>query len=173
MRRPEVFLLLMLVLLSGTACVSRFSTNQVGPADSKDFVADYYKAMAFYENQDYVNALSAFKALAIQGDDLAQLYVGNMYERGEGVAQDDVEAMRWYRMAAEQGYVDAQLNMAEMCSNGMGTPTDYVQAYAWWTLAADQGDDSAVNSRALIVSRMTADQVLAAEQLVQVWRHKK
>ena len=38
---------------------------------------------------------------AERGDVVAQLLLGDMYDNGEGVAQDAVEAVRWYRLAAD------------------------------------------------------------------------
>ncbi len=37
----------------------------------------------------------------------AQVYLGGIYQDGEGVLQDFAEAARWYHMAAEQGDVGA------------------------------------------------------------------
>ena len=52
--------------------------------------------------------LEALRALAEQGDAIAQNDLGVVYAAGLGVPQDDVEAVRWFRLAAEQGNVDAQ-----------------------------------------------------------------
>ena len=43
---------------------------------------------------------------ADQGHVNAQLNLGNMYEKGRGVAQSDMEAVRWYRTATDQGDAD-------------------------------------------------------------------
>jgi hypothetical protein len=45
--------------------------------------------------------------LAKQGNISAQLNLGVMYERGQGVAKDYAEALKWYRLAAEQGNANA------------------------------------------------------------------
>lgn len=64
------------------------------------------------------------KAAAEQGDVKAQLSLGEMYARGEGVPQDYVEAAKWYRKAAEQGNADAQTTLGLMYSEGVGVPKD-------------------------------------------------
>jgi len=67
-----------------------------------------------------VTGLAQLRALAEQGDPLAQNNLGFMYANGEGVPEDDVEAVRWYRLAAEQGNALAQSNLGVMYQNGDG-----------------------------------------------------
>ncbi len=62
------------------------------------------------------------KALADQGDAMAQLYLGSMYDNGEGVPENDAEAVKWYRKAADQGDAMAQLYLGSMYDNGEGVP---------------------------------------------------
>lgn len=45
---------------------------------------------------------------ANRGDDMAQLAIGNMYLRGQGVPQDYSKAAMWLEKSAEQGNVKAQ-----------------------------------------------------------------
>ena len=52
-----------------------------------------------------------FLKAAEQGHPRAQLKIGLMYDKGEGVKQDPVEAAKWYRRAASQGYAPAQFNL--------------------------------------------------------------
>ena len=69
-----------------------------------DDIAD---ANAALNNGDFATAFNLLKQLAEQGIASAQLNLGNMYQRGEGVRKDDEEAVRWYRLEADQGYADA------------------------------------------------------------------
>jgi TPR repeat protein len=137
-----------------------------GPQAQVDYVTAYYEALAAYERSDYDAALRMFKQLAAEGDALSQLYVGSMHERGEGVPQNVQEAIHWYQMSSEQGNVDAQINLAELYSAGDLIPQDLVQAYVWWTLAAAQGEVSAQKSRLIITEKMTAEQITAAQRVV-------
>ena len=79
------------------------------------------------------------RALADEGDALAQFNLGVRYANGEGVPQDDVEAVRWYRLAADQGHAEAQFNLGAMYDDGRGVPEDDAEAVRWYRLAADQG----------------------------------
>ena len=49
-----------------------------------------------------------FRKAAAQGHADAQFYVGWLYWKGQGAAQNDEEAMKWYRKAAAQGHERAQ-----------------------------------------------------------------
>jgi hypothetical protein len=53
------------------------------------------------------NIVAILHTAAQQGDAIAQVNLGIIYEKGYGVPQDRAEALNWYRKAAEQGHVDA------------------------------------------------------------------
>ena len=59
-----------------------------------------------------VPALSEIRRQAESGMVNAQVLLGDMYSRGNGVARDNAEAARWYRMAGDQGHAGAQNNLA-------------------------------------------------------------
>jgi TPR repeat protein len=63
---------------------------------------------AAYEAGDYPAALRWFRMAAEQGDAAAQLNLGFMYAKGQGVPQDYVQAHLWLNLAAAQGDQDAQ-----------------------------------------------------------------
>ena len=92
-----------------------------------------------------INSLSfeEVKKLAEMGRADAQLRLGDMYYKGEGVAQDHPEAVKWYRKAAEQGLAAAQNSLGYMYSNGRGVPQDKSEAVKWYRKAAEQGNADA------------------------------
>ena len=67
--------------------------------------------------------LQETRALAEQGNAVAQNNLGYAYDNGFGVPEDDAEAVRWYRLAAEQGDADAQNNLGFMYANGLAGRT--------------------------------------------------
>jgi len=72
-------------------------------------LADSYDdAIDAYNSGDYATALKLLQPLADQDDADAQTSLGEMYDSGEGVAQNFGEALKWYRLAATQGDDDAQ-----------------------------------------------------------------
>jgi uncharacterized protein len=76
---------------------------------------------------------------AKNGDALAQVNLGNMYHKGEGVPKDLVESVKWFRKSAEQGNALGQFNLGTMYDNGDGVPKDDVEAVKWYRKSAEQG----------------------------------
>ena len=81
---------------------------------------------------------AALRGAAEKGDAQAQLNLGLMYYKGDGVAKDDKEAAAWFRRAADQGHAGAQNNLGVMYREGKGVVKDDKEAVAWFRRAADQ-----------------------------------
>lgn len=113
--------------------------------------------------------LEGMRRLAEQGDALAQFGMGVRYHSGEDVPQDYAEALRWFSLAAEQGNVPAQATLGAYYWAGRGTPVDLVKAYFWSVLAEAGGDDASKQRVALLASRLSRDQILAAQQEANDW----
>ena len=105
--------------------------------------ADFNAGFAAYDLGDFETAAADLKALAERGDTFAQVTLGAMYERGEGVPQDFQVAFKWHLLAAERGDSRAQYNIGFMYVKGLGVPHDYIRAYAWLHIAQAAGSDSA------------------------------
>lgn len=101
--------------------------------------ADFERAKAAFEREDYSVALSEFHSLAEQGHSDAQTYLGRMYGNGQGVPQDYALAAQWIRKAAERGYANAQFGLGFMYRVGWGVPQDYALAAQRYRKAAEQG----------------------------------
>src|SRR6516164_5500291 len=100
---------------------------------------------AAYGKGDYATALLLLRPLAEQGLAKAQILLGVMYARGQGVAQSSAEAMKWYRRAADQGDAAGQTALGAIYANGLGVPQDQAKAMEWFRKAADQGFATAQN----------------------------
>jgi len=66
-----------------------------------------------YKRHDYATAIRLWRPLADQGDAKAQLLLGSMYQKGEGVSQNFVVAVKWYRLSANQGDATAPVLLGE------------------------------------------------------------
>jgi len=106
-----------------------------GPAS-----ADFEDGTAAYDRSDYATALREWLPLAEQGFSGAQVNIGLMYRKGQGVPQDYVKAREWFEKAADHGDGLAALNMAFMYRQGLGVPQDYAAAAGWYKKAALQGE---------------------------------
>ena len=96
-----------------------------------------------HDRGDYATAYKQFKPLAEQGNAKAPLFLGVMYEFGQGVNKNSAEAVKWYRKAAEQGDAKAQLFLGRMYDEGHGQTQDYAEAMKWYRKAAEQGEAEA------------------------------
>jgi uncharacterized protein YegL len=72
--------------------------------------------------------------------------LGELYEHGQGVAQDYGKAREWYQKAADAGNRTAMRNLGVLYDKGQGVPQDYGKAHEWYQKAADAGDRTAMNN---------------------------
>ena len=133
----------------------------------------FEEGVAKYKNADYVGAINAWRLAAATGNARAQLNLGVMYAKGQGVAQDYAEAFKWYRLAAEQGDADAQYSLGVMYDEGQGVTQNHVRAYTWWSLSAASGQTNAKRVRELAAKNMTSQQILEAQKMIRECQHKK
>ena len=60
------------------------------------------KAKAAYTRGNYASALRLYQPIADRGSANAQLQLGHMYSKGQGVPKNYVEAYKWYSIAASR-----------------------------------------------------------------------
>ena len=125
----------------------------------------------YFGKANFQEAAKWFKRAAAQGDQDAQVSLGQMYEDGEGVKQNYILAAKWYRRAAEHvpnlgGAGQGRNNLGLLYMVGRGVQQDYVQAYMWFRLA--EADVSLSQAKA----NMTSAQVLEAERMATEWKSK-
>ena len=135
-------------------------------------MADFEAGVKAYDEGDYETALREFKALAEQGDTVAQFNLGLMYSNAQGVVQDYKEAVKWYRKAADQGDADAQGNLGYMYDHGLGVLHDKVLAHMWGNIAGANGNKLGAENRAKIEKKMTQAQIARAQELAREWMEK-
>jgi hypothetical protein len=83
--------------------------------------------LAAYRRDDFEMAITAWFPLAVDGDRMAQFYVGCLYFDGTGVSASRVQAHLWWSLAAAQG-----LEMADQLLILLATemrPTELAQAH--------------------------------------------
>ena len=111
---------------------------------------------------------------ADQGDAVAQLKLGVLYQNGwGGLPQHYQLAVKWFRKAAEQGDAKAQNILGLMYDMGERVPQDYILAHKWLNLAAAQGQKNAPKWRDDIAKKMTPSQIKKAEKLTLEFKPKK
>jgi uncharacterized protein len=118
-------------------------------------------------------AADKIMGLAKRGDVKAQAQLGRMYETGSGLPQNFFEAAKWYSRAAVQGDGWAQFELGMLYNKGEGVVRDLVQSYMWLSLSASQavGEDRDFKARMrdALASKMTREQVAAAQEMARIW----
>ncbi len=114
-------------------------------------------------------ALKWYGLAAAKGHAEAQYNLGVMHQNGWGVPLNEEEGIKWYLLAAEQGVVGAQLALGRVYAMDFSEKYDPITAYKWFAVAAKFGDLDAKTKVEFLASRMTADQVIEADGLVNVW----
>lgn len=95
-----------------------------------------------YDRANYSSALKVWLPKAEEGDPTAQLYVGQIYEKGLGRDPDYRAAAEWYRKAADKGNAQAQINLGQLYEKGLGVVKDPAAAGRWYQKASGlEGSD--------------------------------
>ena len=135
---------------------------------------DAASGLRAFQEKDYATATAIWRKLAQENDSTAQLYLGRMYELGEGVRSDMSKAALWYLKAAERGNPYAQGNLAVLYAYGRGVEADFVRSYAWSTNAANGypkwAEDlraAALTNRDIVGAKMSAPELIAAQKLAE------
>ena len=101
-----------------------------------------------YDRANYQNALAVWMEGAREGDSTAQIYVGEIYEKGWLGEPDYRSAALWYGKAADQGDRRAQRRLAYLYENGLGVEVDKGQALDLWRSALDLDEGLVLASEA-------------------------
>lgn len=115
---------------------------EMGDTNAQNTLGAIYCGMPYDDVTviNYAEAYHWFKLAADQGDGSAMLNLGDMYEKGEGVARSYPEAMKWYRCAAEKYRSLAMLRIGIMYEKGNGVIQSNAEAFNWYYRAANSAN---------------------------------
>jgi hypothetical protein len=99
-----------------------------------------------YDRADYGTALRVWLPLAQDGDVVAQTYVGEVFEKGLGIAPDYRLAAAWYEKAAAKGHTRAQINLGHLYERGLGVDRNPVMALDWYRRASGMTEAIALDT---------------------------
>ncbi|MDB9766792.1 sel1 repeat family protein [Amylibacter sp.] len=88
---------------------------------------------------DNVPAFKMIKSLAEKGNEKAEYFLGQMYERGLGTEKNQRKAAKWYKRSADQGLANAQYKVGYLYLDGPAVLKNYSEAAKWFKLSAAQG----------------------------------
>lgn len=118
-----------------------------------------------YDRANYTSALQVWLPKAEEGDAAAQLYVGQIYEKGLGRAPDYQAAAAWYKKAADQGNAQAQINLGHLYEQGLGVPKDVAMAAQWYGKATGLSGSGLAFAPAIAASESAKAAEVEAERL--------
>ena len=122
------------------------------------------RAVTALEKGDFETSFVLTEALAIDGDPLAQHFLGWHYHKGLGIPADDTKAVFWWQLAAKSGIPEAQQGLGWAYEQGRGIDRDLEHAYFWYTRAVAGGDRTARDSLSQLAQQLTADQIKRLEE---------
>ena len=99
----------------------------------------YHQGLA-REKAPEAGEVEALRKAAVNQDPQAQVRLGELHEKGEGVSRDPAMAMQWFGKAAVAGDGDAEGNLGLMYEVGYGVPMDRAKSLDWFTKAAAHGN---------------------------------
>jgi len=79
------------------------------------------------------------RAIAENGNRVAQVNLADCYAAGFGVSKDHAQATFWYGKSADKGHQRAQYELGSSYAIGVGVPWDLKQAVLWYRKSAEQG----------------------------------
>src|SRR5882724_5816037 len=111
--------------------------------------------------------VAALEQKAAGGDAAALFALGDMYERGDGVAHDMALAAAYMQLAAERGSGAAQYRLGLVQAVGLGVDANVTESYKWLSLAAAAGgeDTSALLAATLRGKLAAGGDAMTAEAL--------
>lgn len=109
--------------------------------------------------------IDALERAARAGEAAAAAAIGEMFDVGDGVAEDAVRAAAYYRGGALGGRMDAAHNLGAAYARGRGVPRDIAEGLAWLIVAQRRGDPSGADAqlREHLAARGRTDAIAAAE----------
>jgi TPR repeat protein len=113
------------------------------PAAMGDARAQYNLGFSARVLQLYPEAVKWTLRAVDQGLPEAQLHLGMLYQRGQGLPVSPTKAVQQFERAAAQGLAEAQYMAGLMYCCGDGVKRDSARALRWFTQAATQGHGNA------------------------------
>jgi TPR repeat protein len=134
--------------------------------------SDLSLAKDAYNKNDFEAAYNYWEPLATEGISDAQLGLGILYGKGQGLLQDYRESIKWFKLAADQGNAEAQFYIGMAYINGVTYKKNYSIAYMWLSVSALRNTRLAKDNLPKFIKMMTQDQINEGEKLKSVCVNK-
>jgi TPR repeat protein len=128
------------------ACLAALALGLAAHARAQDVAPSVVAGIEAYNRGNVADAFHLLKTAADAGDSDAQVTLGYLYARGQGVAQNQQEAMRLYLLSAKQGNPEGMNSVGFKYQYGTGVEIDLPRAVHWFCRAAVAGDPRGLNN---------------------------
>ena len=134
------------------------SPPPIAPAEAEELDRPNARApvadgRALFKAGRYAEAFLAWQDAAAAGNSNAPLFIGMMYDGGQGVPRNPTEALKWYLIAAKAGSPAGAFNVGVMYDTGDGMARNVAEAADWYARAAAKGSGRAAFNLALLFER--------------------
>jgi len=119
-----------------------------GAPAAQSIEASVLAGIQAYNKGDVGTAFSLLKRAADAGNSDAEVNLGYLHARGQGVAENQQEALRLYLLSAGQGNPEGMNAVGFKYRYGTGVPIDLPRAVHWFCRAAVLGDPRGLNNLA-------------------------
>lgn len=119
-------------------------------AAAQDVASSVVAGINAYNRGDIATAYRLLEAASEAGNSDAQVNLGYLYARGQGVARNQPEALRLYLLSAAQGNPEGMNAVGFKYRFGSGVAIDLPRAVHWFCLAAVSGDPRGLNNLAIM-----------------------
>lgn len=116
------------------------TTKKSSKNKKRKTISLFNRGMIAYQKQDYATALMLWYPLAMKGDAEAQLMLGNLFMREEGIYKNPKKGLYWYEKAIAQNDVDTSKTLGLMYLYGRDVKENSERAIELLLKAARQGD---------------------------------
>ena len=131
--------------------------------------ADFEGAWEAYQRGQYNAAVREFLWCAEKGNDLCQLYLGDIYYYGHGTIVRRDRATFWYHKSARQKNSTAAQRLFTLYERTRSIPGNGVKAYMWFKIARILGKETSVKRETKLVAGMTETEKNEAQRLAAEW----
>ncbi|GET04599.1 kinase-like domain-containing protein [Rhizophagus clarus] len=109
------------------------------------FLLGYIYYIGIEINADFTKAFNLFLNASGKNHTLAQYFVGDCYQYGNGTIKNEKLAFKYYEKAANKNLTHGQLQIGYFYEIGFGIKKDLKKAFYWYEKAANNGNLKAMH----------------------------
>jgi TonB family protein len=147
----------------GFRLIQESADKKFGPALYEVAVA---RLQGKYLDKDLDKGMELMHDAAKLGSQAAQMFLGQAYEKGDGIPLDRQKSRQYFRLCAAAGDSVCEFRLGKSLLEYSDNPSrDYVQSIAWLQLSSDSGNKEAATILEQQAGRLTPAQAANAKRV--------